>query len=134
VIKFLSKHIKFECIKERSLYLVVARILNSNDKLNLTCVDHMGPKDTMQWNLRFGQCNIQTLKLMQTKGILQGINTQMTQLPFCNSCLFSKQHKLKFPIDNGKKNNENFGLVRSYIWRGQYFLTFIDHYSQYTMV
>ncbi len=48
VINFLSKHIKFECIKEGSLYLVVARIPNSNDKLNLACVDNMGPKDTMK--------------------------------------------------------------------------------------
>lgn len=58
----------------------------------------------------------------------------MTQLPFCNSFFFSKQHKLKFPINNGKKNNENYGLVDIYIWRSQYFLTFIDNYSQYTMV
>jgi hypothetical protein len=48
VINFLSKHIKFECIKEGSLYLVVARISNSNDKLNLACVDNMGPEDTMK--------------------------------------------------------------------------------------
>ncbi len=61
MINFLSKHIKFECIKEGSLYLVVARIPNSNDKLNLARVDNMGPKDTMKWHLRFGQCNIQTL-------------------------------------------------------------------------
>ncbi len=108
MINFLRKHIKFECINEGSLNLVVARIPNSNDKLNLACVDNMGPKDTMQWHLRFGQFKIQTLKLMETKGNLQGINTWMTQLPFCNSCLFSKQHKLKFPIDNGKKNNEFF--------------------------
>ncbi len=90
MINFLNKHIKFECIKEGSLSLVVARIPNSNDKLNLAWVDNMGPKGTMKWHLRFGQCNIQTLKLMKTKGILQGINTWMTQLPFCHSCLFSK--------------------------------------------
>jgi hypothetical protein len=48
VINFLNKHIKFECIKEGSLSLVVARIPNSNDKLNLAWVDNMGPKGTMK--------------------------------------------------------------------------------------
>ncbi len=103
VISFPSQNINFECVKKGSLYLVGKGIIDIDDKLKFAHVDKMAFEDTMRWHLWFGHYNIQTLKLMETKHVVHDTNVTMTQLPFCKSCLFRKQNRLKFPTNGGQQ-------------------------------
>jgi hypothetical protein len=60
-------HIHIECMKEGSLYPIGKGIKNEDHVLSFTQIKNGCDEATIKWHLRFGHCNMQTLKLMKTK-------------------------------------------------------------------
>jgi hypothetical protein len=65
-----------------------------------------------------------------------------TTNPFCESCIFGKKHKIKFPKQSNYRASNLLDLIHSDI-KGkitrihtsyQYFITFIDDFSRYTII
>jgi hypothetical protein len=70
-------------MKEGSLYPIGKRMKNEDHVLNFTQIKNGCDQTIIKWHLRFGQCNMQTLKLMKTKEMVHGINDFIFTLPFC---------------------------------------------------
>ena len=75
------------------------------------------------------------LKILDEKGLLCGL-TKVT-LPFCEHCVTSKQHRLKFN-KSSSRSKSTLELIHSDVWKApvkskggaEYFVSFIDDYSR----
>jgi len=110
-------HIHIECMKEGSLYPNGKGITIKDPTLNFTQTKDGCDENTMKWYLRLGHCNPQTLKLMKTKKMVNGINDFISTLPFCQSCLYGKQQRMKFLTHGGGKGQSILELIHSDVCR-----------------
>lgn len=84
----------------------------------------VGPinSETEKWHLRFGHLHFHGLKLLSTKGMVQGLpNLKMTEY-VCATCVLSKQARLAFPVRVSRRAQH---LDNSYT------LTFVGHLNLY---
>ena len=87
------------------------------------------------WHLKLGHMSEQGLKILSERKLLTGLKS--VSLPFCEHCVISKQHRLKFSRSIARSKCI-IDLLHSDVWesldiymRGaKYMVTFIDDYSR----
>jgi hypothetical protein len=90
---------------------------------------------TMMWHQKLGHMSEKSLKILSDQKLLPGL-TKVT-LPFCEHCVTSKQHGLKFGTSI-TKSKCIFDLIHSDVWQApvvslggaRYFVSFIDNFSR----
>ncbi|KAH9754808.1 cysteine-rich receptor-like protein kinase 8 [Citrus sinensis] len=73
-----------------NLFMLKGEILQEAD----ACVASNGEESTMMWHLKLGHMSEQGLKIFSERKLLPGL--KLVSLPFCEHCVTSKQHRLKF--------------------------------------
>ncbi|KAK9090791.1 hypothetical protein Sjap_023968 [Stephania japonica] len=89
----------------------------------------------MIWHQKLGHMSEQGMKILVEKKLLPGLTK--VSLPFCEHCVTSKQHRLKFNTSNSR-SKAILELVHSDVWQApvtsiggaNYFVSFIDDYSR----
>jgi hypothetical protein len=80
---------------------------------------------------------------MKIKEMVNGINNFISTLPFCKSCLYGKQQKIKFLTHGGKKVQnilEHIHLDVCELMRAttlgevEYFFTFIENHYKFITI
>jgi transposase InsO family protein len=87
------------------------------------------------WHQKLGHMSEKGLKILSDQKLLPGL-TKAT-LPFCEHCVTSKQHRLKFGIST-TKSKCILDLIHSDVWQApvislsgaRYFVSFIDDFSR----
>ncbi|KAH9648557.1 hypothetical protein KPL70_025642 [Citrus sinensis] len=100
-----------------------------------TCVASNGEESTMMWHLKLGHMSEQGLKILSERKLLPGLKS--VSLPFCEHCVTSKQHRLKFSRSIARSKCI-LDLIHSDVWESpdismggaKYMVTFIDDYSR----
>ncbi|XP_052200838.1 uncharacterized mitochondrial protein AtMg00300-like [Diospyros lotus] len=90
-------------------------------------------KSTIVWHQKLGHMSEQGMKILVEHSLLLSLTKVL--LPFCEYCVTSKQHRLKFNTSNSR-SKEILELVHSYVWQApvpslggaKYFVSFIDDY------
>jgi hypothetical protein len=88
---------------------------------------------TMMWHQKLGHMSEKGLKILPGQKLLPGL-TKVT-LPFCEHCVTSKQHRLKFGTST-TKSKYILDLIHSDVWQApvvslggaRYFVSFIDDF------
>ncbi|KAH9707030.1 Integrase catalytic domain-containing protein [Citrus sinensis] len=89
----------------------------------------------MMWHLKLGHMSEQGLKILSERKLLPGLKS--VSLPFCEHCVISKQHRLKFSRSIARSKCI-LDLIHSDVWESpdismggaKYMVTFIDDYSR----
>nr|GEW85307.1 retrovirus-related Pol polyprotein from transposon TNT 1-94 [Tanacetum cinerariifolium] len=92
-------------------------------------------KVTISWHQKLGHMSEQGMNILVDKKLLPGLTK--VSLPFCEYCVISKQHRLKFKASNSRSVSV-LELVHSDVWQApvqslggaKYFVSFIDDYSR----
>ncbi|GJZ97609.1 retrovirus-related pol polyprotein from transposon TNT 1-94 [Tanacetum coccineum] len=87
------------------------------------------------WHQKLGHMSEQGMKILVERKLIPGITK--VSLPFCEYCVISKQHRLKFKASNSRSVSV-LELVHSDVWQApvqslggaKYFVSFIDDYSR----
>ena len=90
---------------------------------------------TMMWHRRLGHMSERGLKVLAERNLIPGLKT--VDLPFCEHCVISKQHRLKFAKSTARSKHI-LDLIHSDVWESpemsiggaKYFVSFIDDYSR----
>ena len=90
---------------------------------------------TMMWHQKLGHMSEKGLKVLINHKLLPRL-TKVT-LPFCEHCVTSKQHRLKFGTST-TKSKCILDLIHSNVWQApvvslggaRYFVSFIDDFSR----
>ena len=90
---------------------------------------------TMTWHRRLGHMSERGLKVLAERNLLPGLKA--VNLPFCEHCVTSKQHRLKFARVIARSKHI-LDLIHSDVWESpeismggaKYFVSFIDDYSR----
>ena len=98
------------------------------------------------WHRRYGHLGKHNMKRLSDENMVIGFNGDMSYCSnedVCEPCADGKQHRTKFPANDGKRSDTILGLVHSDVCGkmstqslggANYFLTFIDDKSRYTWV
>nr|GEX21788.1 retrovirus-related Pol polyprotein from transposon TNT 1-94 [Tanacetum cinerariifolium] len=92
-------------------------------------------KVTISWHQKLGHMSKQGMKILVDRKLLPGLTK--VSLPFCEYCVISKQHRLKFKASNSRSFFV-LELVHSDVWQApvqslrgaEYFVSFINDYSR----
>ncbi|KAH9762162.1 Integrase catalytic domain-containing protein [Citrus sinensis] len=114
-----------------NLFMLKRETLQEADE----CVASNGEESTMMWHLKLGHMSEQSLKILSEQKLLPGLNS--VSLPFCEHCVTSKQHRLKFSRFIARSKCI-LDLIHSDVWESpdismggvKYMVTFIDDYSR----
>ncbi|XP_020258296.1 uncharacterized protein LOC109834676 [Asparagus officinalis] len=116
-----------------NLYMLKGETLQEVD----SCVTSTsrGEEQTMIWHHKLGNMSERGLKILSDQKLFLGLNS--IALPFCEHCLTSKQHRLKFNTSSSR-SDAIMKPVHSDVWQAQvtslggakYFVSFIDDYSR----
>jgi transposase InsO family protein len=87
------------------------------------------------WHRKLGHMSERGLKILSERNLLHGLKS--VNLPFCEHCVTSKQHRLKFGRSTARSKCI-LELVLSDVWESpvsslggaKYFVSFIDDYSR----
>jgi len=90
---------------------------------------------TMSWHLKLSHMSERGLKVLAEQNLLPGLKS--VNLPFCEHCVTSKQHRLKFQRSTAKSKSK-LDLIHSDVWESpaislggaKYLVSFIDDYSR----
>ncbi|XP_073148775.1 retrovirus-related Pol polyprotein from transposon TNT 1-94 isoform X1 [Henckelia pumila] len=93
-----------------------------------------GEESTVLWHRKLGHMSERGMKILSERKLLPGL-TKVT-LPFCEHCVTSKQHRLKFGTSTAKSKGI-LELIHSDVWQApmvslggaRYFVSFIDDFS-----
>ena len=85
----------------------------------------------MMWHRKLGHMSERGLKILAEQKLLPGL--KKVSLPFCEHCVISKQHRLKFSSSNAR-SKAILELIHSDVWQApvlslggaRYFVSFID--------
>ena len=99
------------------------------------CVASNGVESTMMWHLKLGHMSEQGLKILFERKLLPRF--KLVSLPFCEHCITSKQHKLKFSRSIARSKCI-LNLIHYDIWESpdismggaKYKVTIINDYSR----
>ncbi|KAH9699198.1 Integrase catalytic domain-containing protein [Citrus sinensis] len=114
-----------------NLFMLKGETLHEAD----ACVTSNGEESTMMWHLKLGHMSEQGLKILSERKLLPGLKS--VNLPFCEHCVTSKQHRLKFSRSIARSKCI-LNLIHSDVWESpdismggtKYMVTFIDDYSR----
>ncbi|KAH9789507.1 Integrase catalytic domain-containing protein [Citrus sinensis] len=114
-----------------NLFMLKGETLQEAD----ACVASNGEESTMMWHLKLGHMSEQGLKIRSERKLLLGLKS--ISLPFCEHCVTSKQHRLKFSRSIARSKCI-LDLIHSDVWESpdismggaKYMVTFIDDYSR----
>ncbi|KAH9801106.1 hypothetical protein KPL71_000900 [Citrus sinensis] len=114
-----------------NLFMLKGETLQEAD----ACVASNGEESTMMWHLKLGHMSEQGLKILSERKLLPGLKS--VSLPFCEHCVTSKQHRLKFSRSIAR-SKYILDLIHSDVWElpdismggAKYMVTFIDDYSR----
>ncbi|KAH9779098.1 Integrase catalytic domain-containing protein [Citrus sinensis] len=114
-----------------NLFMLKGETLQEAD----ACVALNGEESTMMWHLKIGHMSEQGLKILSERKLLPGLKS--VSLPFCEHCVTSKQHRLKFSRSIAISKCI-LDLIHSDVWESpdismggaKYIVTFIDDYSR----
>ncbi|GKD83365.1 gag-pol polyprotein [Tanacetum coccineum] len=89
----------------------------------------------VSWHQKLGHMSEQGMKILVERKLIPGLTK--VSLPFCEYCVISKQHLLKFKASNSRSVSV-LELVHSDVWQApvlslggaKYFVSFIDDYSR----
>ncbi|GJR08587.1 retrovirus-related pol polyprotein from transposon TNT 1-94 [Tanacetum coccineum] len=89
----------------------------------------------VSWHQKLGHMSEQGMKILVERKLIPGLTK--VSLPFCEYCVISKQHRLKFKASNSRSVSV-LELVHSDVWQApvlslggaKYFVSFIDDYSR----
>ncbi|GJR91241.1 retrovirus-related pol polyprotein from transposon TNT 1-94 [Tanacetum coccineum] len=89
----------------------------------------------VSWHQKLGHMSEQGMKILVERKLIPGLTK--VSLPFCEYCVISKQHRLKFKTSNSRSVYV-LELVHSDVWQApvqslggaKYFVSFIDDYSR----
>ena len=89
----------------------------------------------MKWHRNLGHMLERGLKILAEQKLLPGL--KKVSLPFCEHCVTSKQHRLKFG-NSSARSKAILDLIHSDVWQApvlslggaKYFMSFIDDYSK----
>ncbi|KAL5772607.1 hypothetical protein ACOSQ2_012531 [Xanthoceras sorbifolium] len=92
-------------------------------------------RSAMVWHQKLGHMSEQGMKILADQKLLPGFTK--VSLPFCEHCVTSKQHRLKFNTSNSR-SKIILELIHSDVWQApvsslggaNYFVSFIDDYSR----
>jgi len=92
-------------------------------------------ENTMMWHQKLGHMSEKGLKILSGQKLLPGL-IKVT-LPFCEHCVTSKQHRLKFSTST-TNSKCILDLIHSDVWQApvvslggvRYFVSFIDDFSR----
>ena len=92
-------------------------------------------ESALMWHCRLGHMSECGLKILVERNLLHGLKS--VNLPFCEHCVISKQHRLKFDRSTAKSKHI-LNLIHSDVWESpefslggaKYFVSFIDDYSR----
>ncbi|KAH9673800.1 hypothetical protein KPL70_018239 [Citrus sinensis] len=112
-----------------NLFMLKGETLQEAD----ACVVSNGEESTMMWHLKLGHMSEQGLKILSERKLLPGLKS--ISLPFCEHCVTSKQHRLKFSRSIARSKCI-LNLIHSDVWESpdismggaKYMVTFIDDY------
>ncbi|KAH9671607.1 hypothetical protein KPL70_017434 [Citrus sinensis] len=112
-----------------NLFMLKGETLHEAD----ACVASNGEESTMMWHLKLGHISEQGLKILSERKLLPGLKS--VSLPFCEHCVTSKQHRLKFSRSIARSKCF-LDLIHSDVWESpdismggaKYMVTFIDDY------
>ncbi|KAH9689118.1 Integrase catalytic domain-containing protein [Citrus sinensis] len=116
---------------DANLFMLKGETLHEAD----ACVASNGEESTMMWHLKLGRMSEQGLKILFERKLLPGLKS--VSLPFCEHCVISKWHRLKFSRSIAR-NKCILNLIHSDVWKSsdismggaKYMVTFIDDYSR----
>ncbi|KAH9667565.1 retrovirus-related pol polyprotein from transposon TNT 1-94-like protein [Citrus sinensis] len=114
-----------------NLFMLKGETLQEAD----ACVASNGEESTMMWHLKLSHMSEQGLKILSERKLLPGLKS--ISLPFCEHCVISKQHRLKFSRSI-VRSKCILDLIHSDVWESpdismggaKYMVTFIDDYSR----
>ncbi|KAH9681068.1 hypothetical protein KPL71_026802 [Citrus sinensis] len=114
-----------------NLFMLKGETLQEAD----ACVASNEEEATIMWHLKLGHMSEQGLKILSERKLLPGLKS--VSLPFCEHCVTSKQHRLKFSRSIARSKCI-LDLIHSDVWespdisigRAKYMVTFIDDYSR----
>ncbi|KAH9707327.1 Integrase catalytic domain-containing protein [Citrus sinensis] len=114
-----------------NLFMLKGETLQEAD----ACVTSNGEESTMMWHLKLGHMSEQGLKILSERKLLPGLKS--ISLLFCEHCVTSKQHRLKFSRSIARSKCI-LDLIHSDVWESpdismggaKYMVTFIDDYSR----
>lgn len=101
-----------------------------------------GDDDAKLWHLRYGHLNVQGLKLLSSKGMVQGL-PKIGELELCEGCLYGKQSRGPFPSGRAWRASECLELMHADLYGpmqttslggSKYFLLITDDYSRMSWV
>ncbi|KAG2399616.1 Retrovirus-related Pol polyprotein from transposon TNT 1-94 Protease [Vigna angularis] len=115
-----------------NLYMLLGDTLQEADASVATTKEE---EATMMWHYRLGHMSERGLKILADHNLLPGLKT--VNLPFCEHCVTSKQHRLKFAKVTARSKHI-LDLIHSDVWESpeismggaKYFVSFIDDYSR----
>jgi len=99
--------------------------------------------ETLKWHKRLGHIHIQSLKIIQSNSMVDGLLELKSSIPIYDSCVFSKHSKSPYLQDPATRAIEVLTLIHTDLCGSintpsfggsYYFLLFIDDYSRYTYV
>ncbi|XP_020242968.1 uncharacterized protein LOC109821189 [Asparagus officinalis] len=95
-----------------NLYILKGETLQDAD----SCVasTSRGEEQTMMWHHKVGHMSERGLKILSDQKLFPGLNS--IALPFCEYCVTSKQHRLKFNISSSR-SNAILELVHFDVWQ-----------------
>jgi len=115
-----------------NLYVLMGDTLQES---NATLASMSKEEAVMMWHRRLGHMSERGLQILAERDLLPGLKE--VDLPFCEHCVISKQHRLKFARSTTRSKNI-LDLVHSDVWESpevslggaKYFVSFIDDYSR----
>ncbi|KAK9169101.1 hypothetical protein Syun_001241 [Stephania yunnanensis] len=116
-----------------NLYLLMGETLQEGEaSVASSCSSE---RSAMIWHQKLGHMSEQGMKILVEKKLLSGLTK--VSLPFCEHCVTSEQHRLKFNTSNSR-SKAILELVHSDVWQApvtsvggaNYFVSFIDDYSR----
>ncbi|KAL4376081.1 hypothetical protein GQ457_02G039440 [Hibiscus cannabinus] len=114
-----------------NLYMLKGETLQEAEASVASC----SSDSVMLWHQKLGHMSEQGMKVLVEQKLIPGLTK--VSLPFCEHCITSKQHRLKFNTSNSRGKTV-LELVHSDVWQApvtslggaKYFVSFIDDYSR----
>ena len=138
-------------IKEKSSGQIISNIQITQHKMfpleisriDRHALDICAKNESLLWHLRYEHLNINGLKLLNQKEMVNGLPKIDSFDNVCEGCIYGKQCKKPFPVGKAWRAKCSFELVHADLCRPMraqtlsrswYFLLFIDDYSHISWV
>jgi transposase InsO family protein len=124
--------------REGNLYQVAFTKVFESDAANLT--QSSTKKGALElWHRRLGHLNERSVRFLQSMVSGMTLGKDESSMPFCEGCVYGKQHRAPFPKDGATRATRPLEIVHSDVCGpmrttsmggARYFLTFIDDFSR----